>query len=113
MTPIKILLMTGLLAATTTMAQAPRDQKDGDDAKAAPASRGDLSDAEVRKIDKVQGKITLRHGAIKNLDMPPMTMVFAVKDRAMLDHVKPGDKVRFKAENAGGKNVVTEMVHAK
>ena len=110
---IKILLMTGLLTATTTMAQSLRDQKDGDDAKAALASRGEMSDAEVRKVDKAQGKITLRHGAIKNLDMPPMTMVFVVKDRAMLDHVKPGDKVRFKAENAGGRNVVTEMVPAK
>ena len=54
-----------------------------------------LTDGEVKKIDKEQGKITLKHGAIKHMDMPGMTMVFLAKDKAMLDTVKAGDKVRF------------------
>jgi Cu(I)/Ag(I) efflux system periplasmic protein CusF len=66
-----------------------------------------LADGEVRKIDKAQGKITLKHGEIKNLDMPPMTMVFKVKDAAMLESVKQGDKVGFTAEKIGGEYTVT------
>ncbi len=73
------------------------------------ASADDMSDAEVRKVDLAQGKVTLKHGEIKNLDMPPMTMVFAVRDKALLDGVKPGDKVKFKATNDNGKLTVVEM----
>ena len=75
----------------------------------AQASPADMSDAEVRKVDKDGGKLTLKHGEIKNLDMPGMTMVFVVKDKAMLDQVKPGDKIKFKAVNDAGKFTVTEM----
>jgi Cu/Ag efflux protein CusF len=79
-------------------------------AVAAGAARAnDLADAEVRKVDKEGGKLTLKHGEIRNLDMPPMTMVFTVKDKAMLDQVKPGDKVKFKAAKEGGNYVVTEI----
>ena len=67
----------------------------------------DMTDAEVRKIDKENNKITLKHGEIKNLDMPGMTMVFQLKDAAMLDKLKPGDKVKFKAEKIGGAYTVT------
>ena len=61
-----------------------------------------MVDGEVRKIDLSAKKITLKHGEIKNLDMPPMTMVFQVKDPALLGKVKVGDKVRFTAEDANG-----------
>ena len=54
------------------------------------------AEAEVRKVDKEAGKVTLKHGEIRNLDMPPMTMVFQVKDAAMLEKVKVGDKVTVK-----------------
>lgn len=74
--------------------------------KSAPAAT-DMTDAEVRKIDKENRKLTLKHGEIKNLDMPSMTMVFQVADGAMLDRVKPGDKVRFKADKIGGAYTVT------
>ena len=76
-------------------------------AQAAPAA--DMTDGEVRKIDMEAGKITLKHADIKNLDMPGMTMVFVVKDKAMLDKLKAGDKVRFKAINDAGKFTVTEI----
>ena len=69
----------------------------------------DMSDGEVRKIDKESKKITLKHGDIKNLDMPGMTMLFQVSDPAMLDRVKAGDKVKFKAEKAATGIVVTEI----
>ena len=61
-----------------------------------------LSDGEVRRVDKDAKKITVRHGPLANLDMPAMTMVFQVKDPAMLDQVKAGDKVKFQAEKIGG-----------
>jgi Cu/Ag efflux protein CusF len=68
------------------------------------------TDAEVRKVDARTGKITLRHGEIKNLDMPPMTMVFTAKDKALLAGVKAGDKVQFTADkDAAGEYVVTAI----
>jgi Cu/Ag efflux protein CusF len=68
-----------------------------------------MSEGEVRKVDKGTQKITLKHGDIKNLDMPGMTMLFRVGDPAMLDKVKPGDKVKFRAEKTGGAIVITEI----
>jgi len=66
-----------------------------------------MTDGEVRKIDKGQGKITQKHGEIKNLDMPPMTMVFKVKDAALLDRVQQGDRVGYTVEKIGGEYTVT------
>jgi Cu/Ag efflux protein CusF len=76
---------------------------------AAAAQAVDFAEGEVRKVDKAAGKITLRHSEIKSLDMPPMTMVFVVADAAMLEQVKPGDKVRFRAADQGGKLTVTQI----
>ncbi len=81
----------------------------GAQATTAQASAADYTDGEIRKIDAEAGKLTIKHGDIKNLDMPAMTMVFQVKDKAMLGGVKVGDKVKFKAVSEGGKYVVTEM----
>lgn len=72
-----------------------------------------LSDGEVRKVDKDAKKLTIRHGPIQNLDMPAMTMVFQVKDPAMLDKVNAGDKVRFSADKIGGAYTVTGIEPAK
>ncbi len=69
----------------------------------------DLASGEVRRVDKAAGKITLKHGEIKSMDMPAMTMVFQVRDPALLDKVKPGDKVRFNAESRDGAIVITTM----
>lgn len=66
-------------------------------------------DGEVRRVDQTAGKVTLRHGEIKQLEMPPMTMVFEVRDRSLLDGLKAGDKVRFKVINENGKMIVTEL----
>ena len=80
---------------------------------AATAGAGDLTDGEVRKIDLEAGKVTLKHADIKSLDMPAMTMVFVVKDKAMLEKLKAGDKIRFKAVNEGGKYTLTEIHPAR
>ncbi len=73
----------------------------------------EMTDAEVRKVDLESRKLTLKHGEIKNLEMPGMTMLFHVKDPAMLTAVKAGDKVKFRAEKVGGALVVTEIQIAK
>ena len=71
-------------------------------------------DGEVKKVDEAAGKITLKHGPIKSLDMDePMTMVFRVKDPAMLKQVKVGDKVQFEAEKAPAGITITKMQKAK
>jgi Cu(I)/Ag(I) efflux system protein CusF len=72
-------------------------------------SASSMADGEVRKVDKDAAKITLRHGELKNLEMPAMTMVFQVKDKAMLDQVKVGDKVRFTADKVGGVFTITHF----
>ena len=69
----------------------------------------DMASGEVRKVDKSASKITIKHGEIKSLDMPPMTMVFTVKDPALLDRVKAGDKVKFGVAMQDGKMVVTDV----
>lgn len=85
-------LSASLGAAAQTQSAAP----------AAPSASQEapLTEGEVRRINKEQKKITLRHGAIQALEMPPMTMVFNVRDPALLDKVQVGDKVRFAAEKA-------------
>ncbi|MEY4978166.1 MAG: hypothetical protein RLZZ352_436 [Pseudomonadota bacterium] len=58
--------------------------------------------AELRRIDAVAGKVTLKHGEIRNLDMPPMTMVFTLREKALLGTLKAGDRVRFQADQING-----------
>jgi Cu(I)/Ag(I) efflux system periplasmic protein CusF len=79
------------------------------------ANTKDMAEAEVRKIDKEAKKVTLKHGPIKNLDMPGMTMVFQVRDAALFDKMAAGDKIMFTAEQLQGAFVVTgvEKVETK
>ena len=72
----------------------------------------EFADGEIRKIDKDARKLTIRHGPLKSLDMPGMTMVFGVRDEAVLDRVKVGEKVRFQVEKVDGKFVVTRIERA-
>lgn len=73
----------------------------------AAANTHAMSEGTVTKVDKARGRITIKHGPLANLNMPPMTMVFRVKDEAMLDAVKAGDKVAFTAEDLSGALTVT------
>jgi Cu(I)/Ag(I) efflux system protein CusF len=78
-------------------------------AAAKSAAPADFADGEVRKVDKEAGKVTIKHGPLANLDMPPMTMVFRVKDPTMLDRMKTGDTIKFKADKLDGNYTVTEL----
>jgi Cu(I)/Ag(I) efflux system protein CusF len=68
---------------------------------AAPAAQ-ESATGEIRRVDKAKGRVTIKHGVIKNLGMDPMTMVYQVKDKAVLDKIKAGDKVRFTADEVKG-----------
>jgi Cu/Ag efflux protein CusF len=76
---------------------------------AAHAQATPQSEGEVRKVDREQGKVTLRHGPLVNLDMPAMTMVFTAADPKLLEGLKQGDKVRFTADKKEGTYIVTAV----
>jgi len=80
---------------------------------AAPVLAQALADGEIRRVDKEAKKLTIKHGPIANLNMDSMTMVFQVKDTAMLDQVKAGDRIRFQADKIGGQYTVTKIEVAK
>jgi len=111
MKSIIYLTLIGLLAASGHI-----QAQETNIAPAAPGStvlvsnlQAEMTEAVVRKVDVAGGKITLKHGEIKNLEMPPMTMVFQVKDRAFLTRFKAGDPVRFTAEKIKGAYTVTSI----
>lgn len=87
--------------------------KDGAMTQTKPAEAAATSTGEVRKIDKEAGKITIKHGPLANLEMPAMTMVFRVKDPAMLDQVKVGDQIQFVAEKINGALTVAKIEAVK
>ena len=110
------ILVAAAAALAAVSALPAHAQSHGHDHAAAAAAikpvadqAAEMSEGEVRKVDKAGKKITLRHGPLKNLDMPPMTMAFQVSDPALLDKVKAGDKVRFVASSPGGKLTVTQI----
>ena len=71
-------------------------------AAASTAPQAELSEGEITRWDPRTLRLTLKHGEIKNLEMPPMTMVFRVADASVVGDLKPGDKVRFRAEQVSG-----------
>jgi Cu/Ag efflux protein CusF len=80
--------------------------------QAAQANAGttdSMSTGEIKKVDKDAGKLTIKHGPLKNIGMGAMTMIFKTKDPAMLNQVKEGDKINFVAENANGQLTVTKL----
>ena len=99
-----------LFASGVAQADPSRDASQVAQTNAASAP---LADGEVRKIDKEAGKITIKHGPLANLHMPGMTMVFRVKDPAMLDRVKEGDKIKFVADRMDGSLTVIQMEPSK
>ncbi|MGJ7568825.1 copper-binding protein [Variovorax sp. GB1R11] len=124
MSNIRIALLAFVVALSFAGAASAQSSKSMADmptmSEKAPAAGGldgaassDLSEGEIRKVDKDNKKLTIKHGPLKNLDMPGMTMVFGVKDDAMLDKVDSGAKVRFQAEKIDGKIVVTKIEAAR
>ncbi len=79
---------------------------------ALPAAAQSVSGT-VTKIDEAQGKLTINHGPIKNLDMDAMTMVFKAGDPEMLKGLKAGTKIKFDADRVNGQITVTKLQKAK
>lgn len=109
--------LSALIAAVALMASGAAFAQAADHSAhhppAAASAAAPTTDGEVRKVDKEQGKVTLKHGPIAKLDMPGMTMVFRVADPKMLEAIRPGDKVRFAADNINGALTVTAIEVAK
>lgn len=73
----------------------------------------ELSEGTVRKVDTAKGRVTIAHGPLKNLNMPPMTMIFRVAQPTLLDGIANGDRIRFSAEDQNGRMVVTAIQKAR
>lgn len=110
---IQSLVIAATLLGSVTFSYAASHAAAPAVSSAAAATSLPMTDAEIRKIDLENKKITLKHGEIKNLDMPGMTMVFQVKDTAMLEKVKAGDKVKFTADKVNGAYTVMSIELAK
>jgi len=116
-TPLKTALCGTAFTLVLALATPVAAQTAGghDHAHAAPAQSATATpelpwaDAEVRRIDTAAGKVSLRHGEIKNLDMPPMTMVFQVRDPASLATLAVGDQVQFTADKLQGAYTVLQI----
>jgi Cu(I)/Ag(I) efflux system periplasmic protein CusF len=108
-----LVVLTALSLSGTAFAQSSTTDHSTHHPAAASDAAAATSDGEVRKVDKEQGKVTLKHGPIPNLDMPGMTMVFKVADPKMLDNLKPGDRVKFAASNKDGTITATAIEMSK
>lgn len=97
------------VAAAAVLAAGDHGQHAGGTGKAAADSTMVMTAGEVRKVDSAQSKVTIKHEAIANLDMPAMTMVFRVQKPEVLKDLKVGDKVRFRAESVDGAITVTHL----
>ena len=111
MPDLKLIVVLALLLACW-LAPLPACAQTGAAAGERPATvqaRADLTAGEVRKVNKENGTVTLRHERIVHLNMPPMTMVFRVADKGLLDSLRPGDKIFFRAEEKNGALTLTEI----
>ena len=106
--------LTGMAVALAAQAQSPAapSAPPATAAASSPAANAAWTAAEVRRVDRAAGKVTLRHEAIAQLDMPPMTMVFRVTEAAMLEVLAAGDRVRFTADKIRGEYTVTQIEKA-
>ena len=109
MKPISILLFSLTLSSTLIMGAHAAEYTATPAAAAKSADSASLSSGEIKKIDKDAGKITLKHGPLVNLNMPAMTMVFKLQSPQLLNAVKVGDKVKFRAESINGALTVTQI----
>jgi Cu(I)/Ag(I) efflux system periplasmic protein CusF len=110
---LQLALSTAALAFTAFAVNPVLAQMNSDHSKLGMAAMPSLTDGEVRRIDKDAGKITIKHGEIKHMEMPGMTMVFVAKDKALLDKTSVGAKIQFMAINENGQMTVTDIQSAK
>ncbi|HEX7962403.1 MAG TPA: copper-binding protein [Terriglobales bacterium] len=80
---------------------------------AIPAMAAEWAEGEIRRVDAAAGKVTIKHGELKDLKMPAMTMVFTLKDPAWAKNLKPGQEVRFQAKDLGGGKMQVEAIEPK
>ncbi len=114
MTRNSILIAVSILGAALAFPAGADDSHHAtDEAKPAAAASAAWTEGEVRKVDKAAGKLTIKHGAMPKFDMPPMTMAYRAKDKAMLDQLKPGDKIRFDVDGVGGTFTVLGLEKVK
>ncbi|MBZ5795320.1 copper-binding protein [Burkholderia contaminans] len=107
-----VLMATGCALAFSAATYAAGDMAGMDmsgGAKQGADAAQRMSHGEIRKVDTAAGKLTIKHGPLENLGMDAMTMVFKVKDPAMLSQVKTGDKIDFVAEEVNGALTVVEL----
>lgn len=114
-TTLRSATLAMLLALAFPGAAAAQAGHDAHHAGARPAAEAaaEWATGTVRKVDEVAGKLTIAHGPLKALDMPPMTMAFRAADAAMLDRVAAGDEVRFTVARIGGVLTVTALEPAR
>ena len=110
---LKLVLSTTALAISALTGNPVFAQMNMDHGKMGMAAAPGMTDGEVRKIDKDAGKITIKHGEIKHMEMPGMTMVFVVKDKALLDKTAIGAKIQFMVMSESGQMVVTDIQPTK
>jgi Cu(I)/Ag(I) efflux system protein CusF len=110
---VELVMLFVVAALVSAMATGSRAADMPAKTAATAAGAAALSSGEVSKVDKGAGKITIKHGPLANLDMPAMTMAFAVKDPAVLDRFKAGDRIAFVAEKGNGGFVVTRIEASK
>jgi len=110
----RISIFLSFLFAMAMTLHGSADDKHHQPTGTAAAAQAVWADGEVRRVDKDAQKLTIRHGPLPSLDMPTaMTMVYRVRDVAMLDKVKSGDQVKFQAEKVGGAFTVTAIEPVK
>ena len=73
------------------------------------AHAAEYTKGEITKVDAAQKKVTIKHEELKNLDMPPMTMVFAVANDDLMKKAKVGAQIEFVAERVNGRITVTDI----
>lgn len=103
-----LLSLVLVMSLSTPLSQVYAGQHDSHHADSTAMTAG-----EVKKVDKDTGKVTIKHGPIKNLDMPGMTMVFRANDAAMLDQLKEGDKINFTADKLNGAFTLMQVEQVK
>lgn len=104
-----VVLLTASALTVPLAAQTGSHSHSSSHAQAGTSVPSDWVQGEVRRIDRENGRITLRHEAIKSLDMPPMTMVFRVSPDLLPQSLKPGDAVRFRVLGQDGQFTITDL----
>lgn len=113
MNTIKQILAISAVAVGIALPMSSFAQASMEPGKTEAAQSASLTDGEIKKVDLDNGKVTIKHGEIKHMEMPGMTMVFVAKDKALLDKTSVGAKIQFMVTNENGQMTVTDIQPAK